>query len=295
MSIRFFSQVFSPNSDKGADSTIRISLQHTYGDGKMEKIKLKDTRLAIYYRISTMRARKKDKDGNLIDLETTKYTQTIAMQKHAIHKYLREDLGMTDAEIAKIPVYQDLNCSGKKNTVRPDFRRLQNHITKGKIDNVVCFRLDRMSRDAVTAIQLLLDFDKYGVGFIATDQPELNLSTNNPFRLTIISAFSEIAQIERETIVRRIKIGIEAAKKRGVTFGQPTKSTAEIDNIILRMHFKKNRSGRSIANHLAGVVGRTYVQNLINEYKKKYEGEARIEWIKSLIELPPTDPDLKEA
>ena len=256
---------------------------------------LKDSRMVIYYRISTMRARKKGEDGNIVDLETTKYTQTIAMQKHAIHKYLREDLGMTDAEIAKIPVYQDLNCSGKKNTVRPEFQRLQQHIIQRKIDNVICYRLDRMSRDAMTAIKLLLQFKDFDVGFIATDQPELNLSTENPMRWTIMMAFAEIAQIEREAIVRRINTGIEAAKKRGVTFGQPTKSTAEIDNIILRMHFKKNRSGRSIANHLAGVVGRTYVQNLINEYKEKYEGEARIEWIKSLIELPPEDPDLKEA
>jgi DNA invertase Pin-like site-specific DNA recombinase len=44
----------------------------------------------------------------------------------------------------------------------------------------------------------------------------------------MLAAFAEIAEIERETIVARVKSGLDAAKKRGVTLGPPVKINEDI-------------------------------------------------------------------
>ena len=78
------------------------------------------------------------------------------------------------------------------------------------------------------AIRTLLELDDYGVGFISVTQPVLSLGHDNPFRRTMLAAFAEIAEIERETIVARVRSGLQAARKRGVKLGRPQKTTAEL-------------------------------------------------------------------
>ncbi len=161
-------------------------------------------RIAIYYRVST------DKQ----DLES---------QKIVIERWL--------SELVKQPkhVYtiRDEGMSGK-NENRPGYKELLQLALSKKIDTIVVYRLDRLSRNATVAIKTLLELDEYGVGFISVTQPVLNLGHANPFRRTMLAAFAEIAEIERETIVARVRSGLEAAKKRGVVLGAPVKLTDEM-------------------------------------------------------------------
>ena len=62
------------------------------------------------------------------------------------------------------------------------------------------------------------------MAFISVTQPVLNLGHENPFRRTMLAAFAEIAELERETIVARVRAGLDAAKKRGTKLGAPRKS-----------------------------------------------------------------------
>jgi DNA invertase Pin-like site-specific DNA recombinase len=161
-------------------------------------------RIAVYYRVST------DKQ----DLES---------QKVSVEKWI--------SELAKQPkhvyVVQDEGLSGK-NENRPGYRELLNLALNKKIDTIVVYRLDRLSRNATVAIKTLLELDEYGVGFISVTQPVLNLGHSNPFRRTMLAAFAEIAEIERETIVARVKSGLEAAKRRGVVLGPPIKINDDV-------------------------------------------------------------------
>lgn len=116
----------------------------------------------------------------------------------------------------------DVGFSGKT-TRRPGYQDLLKAAYSKKIDTIVVYRLDRLSRHANYAIRLLLDLDEAGVAFISVTQPVLNLGHENPFRRTMLAAFAEIAEIERETIVARVKAGLEAAKKRGTKLGAPRK------------------------------------------------------------------------
>lgn len=160
-------------------------------------------KIAIYYRVST------DK-------------QDLDSQKVTIEKWLKE----LPKAPQKVFVIQDEGISGKHEN-RPGYRELLSLALNKKIDTIVVYRLDRLSRNATVAIKTLLELDEYGVGFISVTQPVLNLGHSNPFRRTMLAAFAEIAEIERETIVARVRSGLEAAKRRGVVLGPPVKVTAE--------------------------------------------------------------------
>lgn len=159
-------------------------------------------RTAIYYRVST------DK-------------QDFESQKVAIEKWLLE-LPAEKRPKGEPKVFADEGISGKTLN-RPEFRQLLDDALNKRFDTIVTYRLDRFSRHAATAIRLILDLDEAGVAFVSVTQPVLNLGHGMPFRKTILAAFAEIAEIERETIVARVRAGIEAAKKRGVRLGAPLK------------------------------------------------------------------------
>ncbi len=168
-------------------------------------------KIAIYYRVST------DK-------------QDLSSQRIAVERFLEEQKDQPE----KITVFEEEGYSGK-NTQRPAFHKMMALVTTKKIDTIVVYRLDRFSRDANMAIKTILELDQYGVGFVSVTQPVLNLGHDNPFRRTLLAAFAEIAEIERETIVARVRAGLEAAKKRGVRLGAPPKISTEKRSKVLEL------------------------------------------------------------
>lgn len=162
-------------------------------------------RVAIYYRVSTDR-------------------QDLDSQKHAIEQWIAQ---LPEAKRPKhTVVFEDEGISGKT-TKRPGYQAMLAAAFAQQFDTIICYRLDRFSRNATTAIRTLLDLDEAGVAFISVTQPVLNLGHENPFRRTMLAAFAEIAEIERETIVARVRAGLDAARKRGVKLGAPPKISAE--------------------------------------------------------------------
>src|SRR5581483_8443483 len=142
--------------------------------------------------------------------------QTFAMQERAIADWIE---ALPAAKKPKnLKVYKDEGISGKT-TNRPGFQEMLKDAFAGKIETIIVYKLDRFSRNANDAIKLLLDLDSAGVAFISATQPVLCLGHDNPFRRTMLAAFAEIAEIERETIVARVRAGMKAAKARGVKLG----------------------------------------------------------------------------
>lgn len=141
--------------------------------------------------------------------------QDTDMQRHAIQNWLTDNRPGQEYRF-----YVDMAMSGSRDD-RPEFQKLQRDIDNGSVSAVVVYRLDRLSRKAITAIHLVLDWIKRDLDFIAVDQPALSATADDSFRLTRIAMFSELAQIERETTVRRIKSGLDAARARGKKLGRP--------------------------------------------------------------------------
>lgn len=189
-------------------------------------------RVAIYYRVST------DK-------------QDLDSQKHAVEKWLLEL--PAEKRPKQVTVFQDEGISGK--TVnRPGFQALLDAAYKKAVDTIIVYRLDRLSRNATTAIKLILSLDEAGVAFVSVTQPVLNLGHENPFRRTMLAAFAEIAEIERDTIVARVRAGLDAARKRGVRLGAPTKISPEKQREARELK-ASGHSYKSIAERLEISVG----------------------------------------
>lgn len=161
--------------------------------------------VGVYYRVSTDR-------------------QDLASQRSAVEAWL-ETLP-PERRPTSLTEFKDHGQSGK-NSQRKEYQALLKAAFERRIDTIVVYRLDRLSRNATEAIQILLTLDQAGVGFVSVTQPVLNLGLDNPFRRTMLAAFSEIAEIERDTIVGRVKQGLEAAKKRGVVLGRPRTTSEE--------------------------------------------------------------------
>ena len=162
-------------------------------------------KIGIYYRVST------DK-------------QDLASQKSAVENWLNS---LDENKKPKsLLIFQDEGISGRT-TNRPGLKKMLDSAYAGQIDTIVVYRLDRFSRHATNAIRLILSLDDAGVAFISVTQPVLNLGHENPFRRTMLAAFAEIAEIERETIVARVVAGLDAAKKKGVVLGAPKKLSPE--------------------------------------------------------------------
>lgn len=107
--------------------------------------------------------------------------------------------------------YFDKGFSGS-NLDRPKFKELLKDIESGKINKVVCYRLDRISRSLVDFSNLLVLFQKYNVEFVsATEQ----FDTSTPIGRAMINIIMVFAQLERETIQQRITDNYYARAKNG--------------------------------------------------------------------------------
>ena len=111
--------------------------------------------------------------------------------------------------------YDDGGFSGG-NINRPALQHLLGDIKAGKIDVVVIYKLDRLSRSIADFGKLLEIFDRYKVDFVCVTQ-EINTSTSaGRMMLNVLMSF---AQYEREVIAERVRDKIAAAKKKGMNTG----------------------------------------------------------------------------
>jgi len=146
--------------------------------------------------------------------------QDLASQKHVIEEWARANPQY------EIRWFMDHGISGTKDT-RPGLQELVKASEVGEIQAVVCYSLDRVSRTAATALQLVLRWLQLDVEFFSVSQAILQLGKDNPLRLTITSLFAELAALEREAIVGRVRAGLAAAKARGVKLGNDQKLTPD--------------------------------------------------------------------
>lgn len=111
--------------------------------------------------------------------------------------------------------YDDGGFSGGS-TERPGLQRLLEDIRRGKVDVVVVYKVDRLSRSLADFARLMQVFDEHHVSFVSVTQ-QFNTTTSMG-RLTLNMLLS-FAQFEREVTGERIRDKIAATKRKGVWVG----------------------------------------------------------------------------
>jgi site-specific DNA recombinase len=107
--------------------------------------------------------------------------------------------------------YDDGGFTGG-NMERPALRRLMADIEAGRIDCVVVYKVDRLSRSLLDFAQLMAKFDKHQIAFVSVTQ---QFNTTNSMGRLMLNVLLSFAQFEREIISERTRDKIAATRRKG--------------------------------------------------------------------------------
>ncbi|MDH7602565.1 MAG: recombinase family protein [Armatimonadota bacterium] len=157
-------------------------------------------RCAIYTRKSTEKGL--EQEFNSLHAQREACEAYIASQRH-------------EGWIALSEHYDDPGFSGG-NIDRPGLKKLMRDIERGRIDCVVFYKLDRLSRSLLDFVKLAEFFDMHNVTFVSITQQFSSTTAMGRLTLNILLSFAEF---ERAISAERVRDKIAAAKKKGKYLG----------------------------------------------------------------------------
>lgn len=125
----------------------------------------------------------------------------------------------------ELHIYEDEGFSGK-NTARPQFTQLLQQARKKKFSVIVCYRLDRISRNVGDFAKMIDELNRMEIAFVSIRE---NFDTSTPMGRAMMYIACVFAQLERETIAERIRDNMYELSKTGRWLGgtTPTGYTSE--------------------------------------------------------------------
>jgi site-specific DNA recombinase len=160
----------------------------------------KAVRCAIYTRVSTDQGL--EQEFNSLDAQYDAAQAYIRSQAHAGWTLLRGK-------------YDDGGFSGG-NTERPALQRLLADVRAGRIDVIVVYKVDRLTRSLADFAKLVELFDQHKVSFVSVTQQFNTTTSMGRLTLNVLLSF---AQFEREVTSERIRDKIAASKRKGIWVG----------------------------------------------------------------------------
>ena len=168
----------------------------------MKSPAIKSVRCAIYTRVSTDHGL--DQEFNSLDAQYDAASAYIKSQAHAGWTVIKSR-------------YDDGGYSGGS-TDRPDLQRLLDDIRSRKLDVIVVYKVDRLTRSLADFAKLVELFDAHGVSFVSVTQQFNTTTSMGRLTLNVLLSF---AQFEREVTSERIRDKIAASKRKGLWVGGP--------------------------------------------------------------------------
>jgi site-specific DNA recombinase len=200
---------------------------------------VKTVRCAIYTRKST--TENMQSDFTSLDAQRESAESYIKSQAHQGWVLLKE-------------TYNDGGFTGA-NTDRPAFQKLLQDVREKKIDCVVVYKVDRLSRSLSDFVKVLQFFEEQQVTFVSVTQ---HFNTNTSMGRLTLNILLSFAQFEREMISERTKDKMGAARKKGKWVGglpgigydidKPTKKLIinPEEAVIVRRMFQLYLEGNSL-------------------------------------------------
>ena len=131
-------------------------------------------------------------------------------QREACEAYIKSQ--MHEGWILIEKEYNDGGYSGGT-MERPAFKDLMNDIKDDKIDIVVVYKVDRLTRSLMDFSKIIDTFDKHQTSFVSITQQFNTTTSMGRLTLNILLSF---AQFEREVTGERIRDKFEASRKKGL-------------------------------------------------------------------------------
>src|SRR6202140_3536640 len=171
-----------------------------HGGPVMKSPSVKPVRCAIYTRVSTEHGL--DQEFNSLDAQYDAASAYIKSQAHAGWTLIRSR-------------YDDGGYSGGS-TDRPALQRLLEDVRARKIDVIVVYKDDRLTRSLADFANLVELFDSHGASFVSVTQQFNPTTSMGRLTLNVLLSF---AQFEREVTSERIRDRIAATKRKGMWMG----------------------------------------------------------------------------
>ena len=187
----------------------------------------KRLRCAIYTRKSTDEGL--EKDFNSLDAQREACAAFIQSQKHE---------GWTGLPT----LYDDGGYSGGT-MERPALQRLLVDIEAGRVDVIVVYKVDRLTRALSDFAKLVEIFDRRGVSFVSITQQFNTTTSMGRLTLNILLSF---AQFERELIGERVRDKVAASKKKGMWMGGTVPLGYDVKGPQARRQQGRGSDGRRI-------------------------------------------------
>jgi DNA invertase Pin-like site-specific DNA recombinase len=160
----------------------------------------KAVRCAIYTRVSTDSGL--DQEFNSLDAQYDAASAYIRSQAHAHWTLVRTR-------------YDDGGFSGGS-TDRPALQRLLDDVKALRVNVIVVYKVDRLTRSLADFAKLVELFDEHGVSFVSVTQQFNTTTSMGRLTLNVLLSF---AQFEREVTSERIRDKIAASKRKGLWVG----------------------------------------------------------------------------
>ncbi|MFH0739413.1 MAG: recombinase family protein [Candidatus Omnitrophota bacterium] len=178
----------------------------------MEQQEKKKIACAIYTRVSTTER---------LEQEFT----SLDNQRESAESYIQSQ--KSEGWVALPDRYDDPGYTGA-NTERPALQKLMADIKESKINCVVVYKVDRLSRSLLDFSQLLESFEQNNVTFVSVTQA---FNTNTSMGRLTLNILLSFAQFEREIISERTRDKMAASKKRGKWVGGRPPLGYDIDKV----------------------------------------------------------------
>src|SRR4030081_3573150 len=168
----------------------------------MKAPSVRPVRCAIYTRVSTEYGL--DQEFNSLDAQYDAASAYIRSQAHARWTLVRTR-------------YDDGGFSGGS-TNRPALQTLLADVKARKVNVIVVYKVDRLTRSLADFAKLVELFDTHGVSFVSVTQQFNTTTSMGRLTLNVLLSF---AQFEREVTSERIRDKIAASKRKGLWVGGP--------------------------------------------------------------------------
>ncbi|MDF2547129.1 MAG: hypothetical protein K0R93_2027 [Anaerosolibacter sp.] len=126
-----------------------------------------------------------------------------------------KDYLSTHFDIDEYAIYEDEGFSGG-NTARPEFQKMIKDAKFKKFDILICYRLDRISRNISDFSNLIEIINDKSINFVSVRE---QFDTTTPMGRAMMYIASVFAQLERETIAERIKDNMHQLARSGRWLG----------------------------------------------------------------------------
>ena len=130
---------------------------------------------------------------------------------------------------------------------RAEFERMMLAASQHRFDLLLFWRLDRLSREGISAtLRYLEQLKGWGVGWRSYQEPWLDTG-NEMVTGIVLSVISAMAKQERQTLIDRTMAGLRTAKRNGTILGRPRRV---IDWAVVHSRIAAGESVRSVARSL---------------------------------------------